>query len=230
MSLYSAGITFSSEGTGAFVVVEKVPRKTDRTRDAWQDGVKFRDPVYEFVFRIVGATHLTGTLPSMAGEVAGRLLAEPLLDDTHSRVELGAFGRRLLALFHERKVYPSPAIIAGEKEAVDARGTAVIPISALQAAAALTLETDRLELASGLVEGPSLLHSLGKVGSLPATGPARDLGVAAAIALHLVAGYSGTAWPSNKPKPAAMLETEAHTAWERGSLAEAVGRTRRAQW
>jgi hypothetical protein len=227
MSLYTAGISLSANNTGAFVAFEKIPRKTERTRDAWHDGIKEKEPIYECDFRLVGAELLSSSLPSMLQQISDRLRSEPMLNDTSARIDIGALGRQVLSLFRDQGVSALPVLVAGEKESTDAHGNKVLPLTTLQATATLIIGTDRLQIAQGLVEGPSILHALEKLDALPEIGPARDLGIAAALALHVATTTGGGKWPSSKQKPFALLAEEEAEASQRAMRHAAIRAARR---
>lgn len=223
MSLYAVGITLSTEG-GAIVAFEKRPRKTERTREAWYYGVREDEPVYEDVLRLVGAEQLSGGLPERIAHIAQRLRKEPLLDDSTVKVEIGVFGRPVLRLFADAKVHPWPVAIGGEQESTDKNGLQTVPLHILQAIASVALQTNRIEIEQSVIEGPAILAALERVESMPEHGPARDLGIAAAIAVWVAHHHrSGGPWASSKPAP-----HDADLDWTRRARAQMKERAERA--
>lgn len=229
MSLYTAGITMTLD-SGALVAVEKVQRKTGRQRDAWHDGIKGREDVYETVARIVGVAALSGSVPDMVAQIAARLLAEPMKDDTHARIDVGSLGRPVLRPFRDRGLHPWSMIIGGEKEATDKHATVTLPVSALQSVAALMFQQKRIEFGDTLLDGPTLQHALRNLDKLPESGPARDLGIAAGLAVWSAYTHASTyPWVSSKPIPRNLDEEWARRA-RRLAIARAVASAEGRPW
>lgn len=224
MSLYAVGITMTFEA-GALVAVEKVQRKTGRSREAWFDGVKIgREDIYEPVARIVGIELLTGEVPEMAAAVATRLRSEPMLDDVQARLDIGMLGRPGLRVFSNHGAHPVPVVVGGEKEAADKSGTVTLPVSTLQSVAALMFQQHRVEVVDSLIDGPTLQHALRNLDKLPEVGPARDLGIAAGLAVWTAYTTASTdAWVSSKPSPTACEDE-----WTKRAKSSAIRHAARA--
>jgi hypothetical protein len=201
MSLFTVGISLTPN-SGGFVAVRKVQRQTGRKRDAWTDGWKHTEPVWESVACLVGAEALSGTVPDMVGRIAALLRNEELVDDVQKRVDVSVVGRPVLRLLSEQRAYASPVRVEGERPGADNAGTETLPLSTLQGVMSVMFATDRIEVSDDLADGRGLLHSLRGLAALEASGPARDLGIAAALAVWLVheSPCSGP-WASNKPVP-----------------------------
>lgn len=198
MSLYAAGITISDQG-GAFVAIEKRPRNTGRTMI--RSGEK--EDVWEDVLRVVGVERLSGTVPEIVAHLATRLRTEPMLDDTNPYVDVGAIGKPVLRLFADQRMYPWAVVIGGEHEATDKKScVTTVPVRVLQGIATMMLQSGRLEVVRELGEGPTLLRALEQLEALPQTGPSRDLGIAAGLAVWAAHNHRSCGpWASRKPAP-----------------------------
>lgn len=222
--LYTAGLIIEPRG-GAFVAIEKRPRKTGRYHERYdQDGFRQREDVWEDVLVIVGAERLTGTVPDMVATVAGRLESEPMKDDTVSHVDVTTLGDPLRRMFYERGAYPHAVRIGGEIEQRDqSTGIVTLPVRVLHGLATVALQTERLNVLDTLSEGPGLLRSLENLDALPDSGPGRDLAYAAALAVWTAHVYqTGGPWASRKPPP-----VDANDEWAREARRQAFLRARR---
>lgn len=223
MALFAAGITLSPDG-GALVVIEKRPRKTGRIREAYGE----KEPEWQDDMRVVGAERLTGTVPEMVAHLATRLKADPMVGDTTAKLDITAIGKPVMHLVREQRMNPWPVLIGGEKEATDTTGTTTVPVQVLQGVATMMLQSKRLEVVSSLRDGPTLLRSLEQLESLPASGPTRDLGIAAAIAVWTAHTHRSCGpWASSKPAPVDSNEEwvkAARTLATRRALASQQGR------
>ena len=204
---YAGGIVLTPEG-GAFVVVEKCPRKRagvrcDDIEDEWEDA-----------FKIVGAERLTGGMVAMTDTVAKRLTSAPLKGDCTSYIDVGAVAEDVIRLLNAREAYPLPLVIGGEAETVE-RDRRLLPLRALHSTVTVALEQQRLDALESLTDAAMLIRLLREPATLPEIGPTTDLARAAMIATWVANRYpTGGPWASEKRPRAGTREAYELEAFE----------------
>jgi hypothetical protein len=202
--LYACGIVIAPQG-GAFVVVEKCPRKRRGVRlDRYGEDHAFEE--WEDVLKIVWAERLTGPLVAQAERVAGLLTSEPLHEDCSTYLDVGATGQSVLQLFNDRRAWPHALVIGGEAPPHASAVTA----PTLHTTTTLALEQKRLEALEALSDASALMRLLAETAMLPETGPMADLARAAMIAVWNASQYQTRGpWASSKPpKPGTLAYYE----------------------
>jgi hypothetical protein len=193
---YASGIVVAPQG-GAFVVLEKCPRKVRGVRpDRYGEDHAFEE--WEDVLKIVWAERLTGLLVTQAARVAGLLTTEPLKDDCTSYIDIGATGQDVLRLFYDRRVWPHALVIGGEAPP----HVAAVTARTLQTTTTLVLEQSRLVALEALSDASTLMRLLAEPETIPETGPMADLARATMIAVWTASQYRTSGpWPSSKKPP-----------------------------
>lgn len=229
-NLFTAGIVLGAHG-GAFVVVEKCPRKTGRTERVRHAHGPEIEETWEDVLSIVAAQRLAGRLTDMLDCVGEYLSHTPLKDDCVAFVEAALLGDGLARLLAERDAGVGRIILVGDVEACDPKtGEWTVPLSVLQARITLLFETRRIEVSDELGDGPNIIRALERLDGLPDSGPTRDLAIATAIAVWSAEKYpSAGPWASSKAPPLgseAAQSFEEREALRREALEERAQRRR----
>lgn len=225
MALYAVGVVIGSQG-GAFVAIEKRPRKSGRTQKVWRDGFQESEAKWEDVLRVVGAERLTGTVPAMVGRVASQLKADSMEGDYTAQLDITQLGEPLRRLFYEEQTYPHATVIGGDQEVHDGKsGVITLPRNVLQGVVTIALQAGRLEVVNELPDAALLLRSLEQIDALPESGPTRDLALAAGLAVwNANLHRSHGPWASNKPIP-----HDATSEWAREARRQAFMKARDAK-
>ena len=194
--LYASSIVIAPQG-GAFVVLEKCPRKVRGVRpDRYGEDHAFEE--WEDVLKIVWAERLTGPLVAQADRVGGLLTSEPLEKDCTSYIDIGATGQDVLRLFYDRRVWPHALVIGGEAPP----NVAAVTARTLQTMTTLALEQKRLVALEALSDASALMRLLAEPETIPETGPMADLARAALIAVWNASQYQTRGpWASAKKPP-----------------------------
>ena len=190
--LYACGLVLGAE-SGAFVAFEKCPRKTGRAERGLE--------TYEDVLTLGFIERLGGSMTSMLERVAAILDSDPLHNDAVTYAETSALGRTLPRILAERGALVGSVCVAGDVERLDPKtGEWLVAPSILQAQIRLALEAGRVVSVNELTEGGPLLRELENLSALPESGPARELPIAAAIAVWAGLRHATNGpWASSKP-------------------------------
>ncbi|MBX3205494.1 MAG: hypothetical protein KF764_10525 [Labilithrix sp.] len=201
-NLYAAGLVIGTEG-GAFVVVEKRPRKTGRIERVRRPYGAELEETWEDVLAIVAAQRLSGRMTDMLDCAAENVRHAPLKGDCVAFVETSLLGDALPRLLIERDAAIAPIALTGDEEACDGKtGAWTVGPAILQARVTMLFETQRLVVVDELGEGAAILRALERLTNLPTSGPTRDLALAAAIAVWAAERYpSDGPWASARPPP-----------------------------
>jgi hypothetical protein len=201
--LFAVGIVLSADSeSAALVVVEKRPRKTGRIEPVQRGhGVELEE-TYEDEIVVVAVERCAGGMTAALDRIAEALTHAPLRGDSIAYADTATLGASLPRLLAERGAVIGSFVLGGEAETFDASGTWNVSPAILQARIRLLFESGRLVQVDGLDEGASLLHALEQLSALPESGPARDMALAAAIAVWAAEKHpSDGPWASAKPPP-----------------------------